>query len=116
MLLPKYERSLRVTHRPEDQHLNLPMLSGEIHLASRLQAPIPEVRLVAEGVSGRSMTNLGPLLVAVLIAGGSVTLLENVYYVYYVIYLFDMYWSLSSIKPLPCQLFLRWYVLESTLH
>jgi len=56
------------------------MLSGEIHLASRVQAPIPEVRLVAEGVSGHSMTNLEPLLVAVLIAGGSVTLLENVYY------------------------------------
>ena len=80
MLLPRYERSLKVTHRLEDQHLNLPMLSGEIRLASLVQAPIPEVRLVAEGVSGRSMTDLEPLLVAVLIAGGSVTLLEIVHY------------------------------------
>ena len=80
MSLPKYERSLKVTHRLEDQHLNLPMLSGEIHPASRVQAPIPEVRLFTEGVSGRSMTNLETLLVAVLIAGGSVTLLEIVHY------------------------------------
>ena len=50
MLLPKYERSLKVTNRLEDQHLNLPMLSGEIHPAFRVQAPIPDVRLVAEGV------------------------------------------------------------------
>ena len=76
MLLPKYERSLKVTHRLEDQHLNLPMLSGEIHPASRVQAPIPEVRLVVEGVSGHSMTNLELFLVAVVIAGGSDTLLE----------------------------------------
>jgi len=56
------------------------MLSGEIHPASRVQASILEVRLVAEGVLGHSITNLEPLLVAVLIAGGSVTLLEIVHY------------------------------------
>jgi len=38
MLLPKFERSLKVTHRLEDQHLNLLMLSGEIHPASHVQA------------------------------------------------------------------------------
>jgi len=79
-LLPKYERSLQVTHRLEDQHLNLPMLPGEIHPASRVQAPIPEVRLVVEGVSGQRMTNLGLLLVAVVIEGGPDTLLEIVHY------------------------------------
>ena len=80
MLLPKYKRSLKVTHRLEDQHLNLPMLSGESNWHPASKPLIPEVCLVAEGVSGHSTTNLEPLLDAVLIAGGLVTLLEIVHY------------------------------------
>lgn len=68
MWLPRFERLLKATHLLEVQLQDRPLIFGETIPSSRVQAPIPDVHLVAVDVSGHSSTDRGPFLDAVLIA------------------------------------------------
>lgn len=75
MWLPRSEKILKVTLLLEVQLQDRPVICGETIPASRVQAPIPEVHLVAVDVSRHSTTGPEPSLDAVLIAEELVILL-----------------------------------------
>ena len=60
MWLPRSERFLKVAHLLEVQLQDRPLIFGETIPSSRVQAPTPEVHLVAVDVPGHSTTGLQP--------------------------------------------------------